>query len=163
MKRFIVAAALVSAAASAQAQQTNWIAEGVGAVTGAVLCSDLFGGNARYAASGACAYAGAQIARKLTTPNTPPVYPVQPGQPQVVYVQPAPAPGYYDNCLPDGYFKGEYNPAAARAYCRGLVEAQRRSAIAAERDAYYEGLRSSQQLERDAHRWGAANNMYNGY
>ena len=29
--------------------------------------------------------------------------------------------------------------------------------------AYYEGLRSSQQLERDAHRWGSANTMYNGY
>lgn len=161
MKRLIVAAALVSAAAGAQAQQTNWLAEGVGAVTGAVLCSDLFGGNAKYAASGACAYAGAQIARKLTTPNTPPVYPVQPGQPGMVYVQPGNV--YQDTCLTDGYFKGEYNPAAARAYCRGAAEAQRRAAIAAERDAYYEGLRSSQQLERDAYRWGAANNMYTGY
>lgn len=163
MKRSIVALALIAATSGVQAQQTNWLAEGVGAVTGAVLCSDLFGGNARYAASGACAYAGAQIARKLTTPNTPPVYPVQPGQPGVVYVQPVPGPAYYDNCLSDGYFKGEYNPAAARAYCRGAAEAQRRSAIAAERDAYYEGLRSSQQLERDAHRWGAANNMHIGY
>jgi hypothetical protein len=161
MKRLIVAAALISAAAGAQAQQSNWIVEGIGAVTGAVLCSELGGGNARYVASGVCAYAGAQIARKLTTPNTPPVYPVQPGQPGMVYAPPQPV--YQDNCLTDGYFKGEYNPAAARAYCRGAVEAQRRAAIAAERDAYYEGLRSSQQLERDAHRWGAANNMYTGY
>lgn len=161
MKRSIVALALVAAAGGAQAQ--SMIAEGIGAVTGAILCSELGGGSARYAASGACAYAGAQIAKRLTTPNTPPVYPVQPGQPQVVYVQPAPVPAYYDNCLPDGYFKGEYNPAAARAYCRGAAEAQRRAAMAAERDAYYEGLRSSQQLERDASRWGAANTMYKGY
>ena len=161
MKRSIIALALVAAASGAQAQQTNWLAEGIGAVTGAVLCSEIGGGNARYAASGVCAYAGAQIARKLTTPNTPPVYPVQPGQPVVVYAPSAPV--YQDNCLTDGYFKGEYNPAAARAYCRGAVEAQRRSAIAAERDAYYEGLRSLQMLERDAYRWGSANNMYKGY
>jgi hypothetical protein len=160
MKRMIVTMALISAAAGAQAQQSNWLAEGIGAVTGAVLCSEIGGGNARYAASGVCAYAGAQIARKLTTPNTPPVYPMQQNQPGV-YAPPGPV--YQDNCLTDGYFKGEYNPAAARAYCRGAVEAQRRSAIAAERDAYYEGLRSSQMLERDATRWGAANNMYKGY
>lgn len=158
MRRLIVVAALVSAAAGVQAQQTNWLAEGVGAITGAVLCSEIGGGNASYVASGVCAYAGAQIARKLTTPDRPPVYPAQPN---MVYVQPGAV--YQDTCLTDGYFKGEYNPAAARAYCRGAAEAQRRAAIAAERDAYYEGLRSSQQLERDAHRWGAANNMYTGY
>ena len=52
MKRSIIALALVAAASGAQAQQTNWLAEGIGAVTGAVLCSEIGGGNARYAASG---------------------------------------------------------------------------------------------------------------
>lgn len=156
MKRSIVALAFVAATGAAQAQ--SMIAEGIGAITGAVLCSELGGGNARYVASGVCAYAGAQIARKLTTPDRPPVYPAQPGS-----MQTQTGVVYQDTCLTDGYFKGEYNPAAARAYCRGAAEAQRRSAVAAERDAYYEGLRSSQQLERDAYRWGAANNMYTGY
>ena len=159
MKRILAISILAASAAGAQAQSI--VAEGIGMVAGAVLCSEIGGGNARYVAAGTCAYLGGQIARRLTTPNTPPVYPVQPGQPNVVYAPPQPV--YQDTCLTDGYFKGEYNPAAARAYCRGAAEAQRRAAIAAERDAYYEGLRSSQMMERDAHRWGAANIRYEGY
>lgn len=148
MKRSLIALAFVASAATAPVQAQSMIAEGFGALTGAALCSQVGGGSGRYVASATCAVIGANIARNMTAPRPvqgPPVYPA-PMPPQVIYPQ--------DTCLGDGYYKGEYNPAAARAYCRGLIEQQRRARAQAERDAYYEGMRSVQQSERDAQRDG---------
>lgn len=162
MKRSLIVLAFVATAAAVPAQAQSVVAETLGAITGAAVCSQFGGGNGRVAGTAACAVIGAQIGRRMTTPDNPP--PVYPGAP--VYQQGgpvyAPQPIYapQDVCLNDGYFKGEYNPAAARAYCRGAIEAQRRSQAMAERDAYYEGLRRVQAAERDAERWGAAGRGY---
>ena len=160
MKRSLLVFAFVATAAAVPAQAQSVFAETLGAITGAAVCSQFGGGSGRTAGTAACAVIGAQIGRRLTTPdNAPPVYPAQ----GPVYQQGpvyAPQPIYSDSCMTDGYFKGEYNPAAARAYCRGAMEAQRRSQAMAERDAYYEGLRRVQASERDAERWGASGRGY---
>ena len=163
MKRSLLALAFVASAAAVPAQAQSVVAETLGAITGAVVCNQFCGGIGRVIATAGCAVIGAQIGRRLSTPdNPPPVYPGAHGGP--VYQQGgpvyAPQPMYPDSCMTDGYFKGEYNPAAARAYCRGAMEAQRRSQAMAERDAYYEGLRRVQSSERDAERWGASGRGY---
>ena len=160
MKRSLIALAIVAASAAVPVQAQSFVAETIGGITGAVLCNQIGGGNGRVVATAGCAVIGAQIGRRLSTPTQPvvqgppPVYypqqaPVYQGQPQVIYQQPI-----YDNCMSDGYYKGEYNPAAARAYCRGAIEAQRRAQIRAEQNAYEEGRRAQVWAERDAYQQG---------
>ena len=160
MKRSLIAFAIVATSATMPVQAQSFVAETIGGITGAVLCSQLGGGNGRTIATAGCAVVGAQIGRRLSTPSQPvvqgppPVYypqqaPIYQGQPQVIYQQPI-----QDNCMTDGYYKGEYNPAAARAYCRGAIEAQRRAQIRAEQNAYDEGRRAQIWAERDAYQQG---------
>jgi hypothetical protein len=155
MKRSLIAFAIVATSATMPVQAQSFVAETIGGITGAVLCSQIGGGNGRAIATAGCAVVGAQIGRRLSTPSQPVVqgpppvyYPQQ--QPQVIYQQPI-----QDNCMTDGYYKGEYNPAAARAYCRGAIEAQRRAQIRAEQNAYEEGRRAQIYAERDAYQQGA--------
>ena len=166
MKRSLIAFAIVATSAVAPVQAQSFVAETIGGITGAVLCSQLGGGNGRVIATAGCAVVGAQIGRRLSTPNQPvvqgppPVYypqqaPVYQGQPQVIYQTPQ------DTCMSDGYYKGEYNPAAARAYCRGAIEAQRRAQLRAEQNAYEEGRRAQVYAERDAYQQG--NRWSGGY
>lgn len=160
MKRSLIAFAIVATSATAPVQAQSFVAETIGGITGAVLCNQIAQGGGRAVATAGCAVIGAQIGRRLSTPTQPvvqgppPVYypqqaPVYQGQPQVIYQQPI-----QDSCMSDGYYKGEYNPAAARAYCRGAYEAQRRAQIRAEQNAYEEGRRAQIWAERDAYQQG---------
>jgi len=176
MKRSILSLALVAAVStSAMASDFGEVTGTViGGIVGGVVGSKLGGGNQFGIIAGSAI--GAGIGRSIgSSPTNPGGYqtipapptvnnypaPVYQGQPQVIYQQ-APQVVYQqpqpisDGCMNDGYFKGEYNPAAARAYCRGAYEALRRNQARAERDAWIEGHRAFEQAERDSYRWGAS-------
>jgi len=159
MKKALVALAMVSATSVAVAQEFT-TGQVIGTITGAVIGSHFGGGSGKTAATVIGAVVGNEVGRNLS--NRPP---------QVSYHPPM-RPNYdlaqgstvvrqrniyqyeMDACVGDGYHNGEYNPAAAAAYCRGAMEAARQRQQRAERDAYIEGRRNYEEAQRQAYREG---------
>lgn len=146
MKRiFVIAAVAVSMTAQAEMTVEETSAVTLGAIIGAVAGQNLGHGNGRTAMTAVGTIAGAKFFYDMT-------------QPKQLY--PAAAYNYkilgHDNfnCYSDGYYKGEFNPAAAQSYCRGVAESRQQRQARTERDAYIEGVRSQQQMLNHAYQQG---------
>lgn len=158
MKKALVALALLSATSTVMAQGFS-NGQVIGTITGAVIGSHFGGGSGKTAATVIGAVIGNEVGRNLSNqpPQVnyhPPMRPYDLAQGTTVGRQRNIYQYQMDACVGDGYHNGEYNPAAASAYCRGTMEAARARQQRAERDAYIEGRRNYEEAQRQAYREG---------
>lgn len=159
MKRSFVAVMLTMSLASVGQAQDFTTGQAVGTITGAVIGNHFGGGSGKVAMTVLGAIVGNEVGRNLSGPQgyQPPVssyhnYDLSSGSTPVMQRN---AQQYeIRRCMGDGYHNGEYNPPAAASYCRGVMEAQRQRQARVERDAYIEGIRAQQEMQRQAYRQG---------
>lgn len=144
MKRTIsvLVAAMIATSAHAEMTVEETSAVTLGAIIGAVAGQNLGSGNGRTAMTAVGTIAGAKFFYDLTKPKQ--LYPAAAYNYKIL--------GHDNfNCYSDGYYKGEFNPAAAQARCRGMHDGQQQRQARVERDAYIEGMRSQQQILNQAY------------
>lgn len=138
MKNFLLISLIASVSGCAQLTPN----EMTGAIIGGVVGNQIGGGVGQTVATAAGAVIGANIGRQVPNYGTYSVpYPTQArGYPPLYYDGTYPIYERNAPCDNELYIDGVYNPPAARQYCYGRMERERRQQQRYENDAYRRGL-----------------------